>query len=422
MRFKKKALLLSAFISASALFLSGCSGDGGSTHVIPETTLSSTSTSQIDDAVKAAMSSDMATEAVIGVWSPSGDYVNTFTNGSDRDFDAAALFRAAQTNQPILCALVLAQVEAGELSLDREVSRDIPRQTGIGDVTYRQLCDGTSGFPDFKKKYQKIYLENPTRPWSQGQLIAESLIHKQLSWPGLDVHRSDSPAVILAHALSVRTVDSFDNLIAETVFEPAQMYNTTIQRGSQTTIPSDNSLSGVGLLPGPNCEAGLQDYSEVSPSILDYAGNTISTVTDIKNFYEHYLSGTFGGEKGLSLIKDVKPRENPKRDEEGNPVEESADSEEQTSFIGFGILKEGPLWGYNGSLPGSSTAAWHNPDTGLTIVVALNSSAAGSSIASLLAQQIAAIVGEPNLPWDAEAKALAIAEAAVCQEETEAGE
>lgn len=400
-----------ALLSALAIFITGCSSSKPDATAIPETTLAAGTVTAIDSAISEAMQLAKATEAVVGVWSESGDYVSAFSSGSSREFDARALFRGAQTNQPILCALVLQLESEGSLKLDREVSRDIPRQTGIGDVTYRQLCDGTSGLPDFKGKFTNIYLENPTRTWPSGQLIAEALIQPKLSWPGLDVHRSDSDAVLLGRALSVLAEGDLPEMLEEKVFEPAEMFNTDIVESGTNLIPGDNSLAGTGFLPGPNCEAGPVDFTELSVTMLGNSGNTITTVSDIKNFYTHLFNGTFGGEAGLQTLTTVQPTDNPKRDSDGNVTEEP---ENPTSFRGFGVLKEGSLWGYNGALPGSATAAWHNPETGFTVVVALNNSTAGAGFASNLAKAIAAITGEPGLTWTVEEMNEKLVAAEVC--------
>lgn len=368
---------------------------------------------QVDEAVAKAMSYGGATEAVVGIWSEEGDYVSGFISGSDREFDANALFYGAQTLQPVLCAAVLQLVEDGELTLDREVSRDIPRQTGIGDVTYRELCDGTSGLRDFKKKFNKEYLNNPTRDWPEGQLVAEALIQKELPWPGLNVYRSDSAAVLLGSALAVRTNGDLNELLNELVFTPASMPDTFVASSNEQILEADNTLSGIGYLPGPNCEAGIVDFSKVSPTQLGSAGNYVTSVTDIKNFYEHLFDGTFGGEAGLATLTETKSTKNPKRNAEG---EVETEAEPTSTERGFGVFKRGPLWGFDGSMPGSATTAWHNPETGFTVVVAINNSAGGSTFATKMSQEIAAIVGVQDLTWTAEQKANQIAKSAVCQE------
>lgn len=400
-------------IAASALALTGCTSDKEAPTTAEAATLDATTMSAIDEAVAQAMQWSRSTEAVIGVWTSSGEYVHGFSTDDASDVDANALFRGAQTTQPVMCALLLDLVAEGMLSLDRELTQDIPRQTGVDDITYGQLCDGTSPLPDFKAPYNDIFVTNPTRHWATGEFIAESLIRPPLSWPGLDVHRSDTNAVLLGKALTVVTGESLEDLLKQRVFKPAGMSSSYYPDMRELTITDPNSLSGLAFLPGPVCEEGPLSLAEVSPSILRAAGATVTSVTDVKQFYEHYLGGTFGGDKFGSVVTEALPTKNPERDEEGNPLAEVEDS---PSMRGFGVVQIGSLWGFDGSMPGSATSAWHDPAAGFTVVVALNNSTVGAGFATTLAHQITALVGAVEVPWSAEDKAAALAEAAICQE------
>lgn len=409
--------VLASLLATSALLLTACTSSG----IVPfddnADSLAQGLSGEVADAVTNAMALSKSTQAIVGVWSDEGDLVEAFvTEGASEDFDANALFRGAQTTQPVMCALLLDMVQAGEVSLDREVAQDLPRQTGIGDITYRQLCDGTSGLADFKGKFQNIYLTNPTRSWPTGEKIAESLIHHRLSWPGLDVHRSDSNAVLLGRALSVVAGEDLDTLLFNRVFVPAEMNSTSYPDNEVLTVPGDNVMTGIAFPPGPQCEADPLDLTEQSSTILGAAGASFTNVGDLKRFYEHYLSGTFGG-ADASLITETKSTKNPERDENGEPTGEA---EESLTHRGFGVIQMGPLWGFDGALPGSISSAWHNPDTGFSVVVALNNSTAGAGFATSLARQIAAIMGEAGEAWTAEEMAESLANLEVCAPEADA--
>ena len=404
-------------IAVSALVLTGCT----SSEVIPfddnADSLSGDLTTQITDAVTAGMALSKSTQAVVGVWSADGELVEGFaTEGAPGDFDANALFRGAQTTQPVMCALLLDMVNTGEVKLDREVAQDLPRQTGIGDVTYRQLCDGTSGLADFKPNIQDIYVTNPTRTWATGELIAESLVQDELSWPGLDVHRSDANAVLLGRALAVVASTDLDELLLERVFLPAGMNSTSYPEDEQFTVPGDNVLTGTAYLPGPQCDADPVDLAEQSSTMLGAAGATFTNAGDLKRFYESYLSGAFGG-TDASIITETRSTTNPERDENGEPTSEP---EESFTHRGFGVIQLGPLWGFDGALPGTISTAWHNPDTGFTVVVALNNSTAGAGFATTLARQIAAIMGEAGDAWTVDEMAETLAALEVCPAEEDA--
>lgn len=410
-------MLLGA-LAVLSLTVTGCASNDLVAEDDAVATLPSASQAQIDEAVTTAMELSGSTQAVIGVWTPSGDYVRAYTTQGAPEVDGNALFRGAQTTQPALCALLLDMVDAGELTLDREVSRDIPRLVGIGNVTYGQLCDATSGFADYKRSFTDDFITNPTRDWPAKEFISESLIRPRLSWPGLDVHRSDTNAHILGHALTVVGGAPLAEQLEKRVFTPAEMAHSYMPADRELTIDSDNALTGLSYPVGPDCQAEPIVLDKVSPSILGAAGATITTVSDIKRLYTSYLGGEFGG-PSASVITDTRSTKNPKRDEEGNPVEEDEEVSPTQTYRGFGILNIGPLWGYDGSMPGSITSAWHDPDTGFTVVVALNNSTAGASFATRLAHQIAAVTDAVGDLWTVEDQAAALQEAAVCQTESE---
>lgn len=405
---------LASLLAATALLLTACTSSDVKKYDDNADSLGGELSESIDDAVIQAMGLSHSSQAVVGVWTADGERVQAYTtdDAPSTEIDANALFRGAQTTQPVMCALLLDMVNEGLVSLDREVAVDLPRQTGIGDVTYGQLCDGTSGLADFKKGISDIYITNPTRHWSTGEKIAASLIRDELSWPGLDVHRSDSNAVLLGRALSVVADEPLRRLLRDRVYLPAGMNSSYYPDSEQLTIEDENHLTGASYLPGPNCEADPVTLTEVSPSILGGAGATVTTAGDLQRFYTHYLEGGFGGAHA-DVITETKPTKNPERDDNGEPTEEVAEGGVQR---GFGVLNHGELWGFDGSMPGTISAAWTNPETGFTVVVALNNSTAGAGFASNLAKQLAAITGDAGEHWTAEDMGAALAEAAVCAE------
>jgi D-alanyl-D-alanine carboxypeptidase len=93
--------------------------------------------------------------------------------------------------------------------------------------------------------------------------------------------------------------------------------------------------------------------------------------------------------------------------------------------VGGGVYHAGSLIGQYGSVPGYATAAFADPETGLTVAVVLNNSAAGSAPAVWLAWELAALASkapaasgktapEAGLPWTAQQYHDSITGAAVC--------
>ena len=402
-----------ALLATAALGLTACTGGPAISASSDVATLDKGLASSIDDAIATAMQQSGSTEAVVGVWS--GD--NAYVRGYGEGVDGNSLIRGAQATQPVLCALLLDYVAEGTIKLDRLVEKDLTRLSGIDDITYEQLCGMTSGLADFKATIADIFVNNPTRPWPDQELIAQGLAGSPLPWPGRDVNISDTNALVLSRALHVKTGEDISDLLKAKVFEPAGMGSSYFPNLSSTTV-SGNTLSGLAYPSSggaPVCEAGVAEKPEVSPSMLGGAGATVTTVTDLKNFYEHYLDGTFGGAASKRITETV-PLQNPERDAEGNPTSEPDTAAGEWAF---GMEKIGPLYGRSGAITGTLTAAYHDPESGFSVVVALNNSSAGAPFVKTLAFELAALATEagagPELPWTAADQTAALASAAICQ-------
>lgn len=406
-------------IAVAALSLTACTGGGGGIGSPDTNSVSSGFSDAVDGAIESAMQQSGSTAAVVGVWTEEGEYLRAY---GDEEIDSGVQFRGAQATQPVMCALLLQLAEDGTVGLDDEVSDDLTRQVGIEDITYRQLCTGTTGLADFKKGFDDIFTNNPARPWGPRELLAQGLAESPTKWPGLNFNQSDTNALLLARALQVRTGTQIGALLDEYVYEPAEMSASYYPAREDTELQSGlNGLTYPSSGGEPVCDADPVEVPQVSPTMLSGAGATVTTVTDLKKFYSAFLDGEFGGEEFGSLPTDVIPTKNPKRDKNGDPVEESEEAEEapDARMWGFGAERIGPLYGRSGSITGTLTAAYHDPSTDYTVVVAVNNSSAGSAFIKALAFEIASLSSEngvgPEVPWTAEDQTSQLAEHAVCQ-------
>lgn len=405
-----------AFAAASALVVTGCTNTDDVQEDSAQNSVSTELAAGIDAAITAALDYSTATAAIVGVWSSGGDYVTAYGD----EATVVSQFRGAQATQPVMCALLLDLAADGTVPLTREVSEDLPRQVGIAGITYGQLCTAQSGLADFKSGFTDIVANNPTREWADRELLAQSLARSPLSWPGLNVHLSDTNAVLLERALSVATGIPTNELLEERVFTPAGMASSFYpgEVPGVQTLPASGMVGNVYPQAGGTlmCGAGPTVVHELSPSMLGGAGAAVTTVTDLKRFYEHYLGGAYG-EDSAATITNTLPLQNPPRDAEGVPTEE-LEIDPNARQWGFGLERLGPLYGMSGSIPGTITASYHDPVSDFTVVVTLNNSSTGADFARRLAQQLSAIAAEhgagPEVPWASADLAASLAGSAIC--------
>lgn len=413
-----------ALFTLTALGLSACSGTGQGSSDTAVNTVNAGLATSIDEAIAHALTLSGSDSAIVGLWGSNGAYLQAYGDG----VNVSSPIRAAQASQPVMCALLLDLVDEGQLTLDRKVSEDLTRQVGLNDITYGQLCRATSGLADFKPRLSNIFINNPTRPWVDRELLAQGMAHSPLSWPGLDVHLSDTNAVLLGRALTSVTGTNLTELLHARVYGPAGMTSSSYPADPlvATALPSGAmpALTYPSSSGAPVCDAGVSEIPRVSPSMLQGAGATLTTVSDLKSFYERYLTGGFGGLTAEEITTSTST-DNPKRDEQGNPLPpaEDAVADPNAKLWAFGLEQVGPLYGMSGAMTGTLTASYHDPASGFTVVVALNNSSAGANFIRTLALQLAALASEagngPALDWKAEAQAATLTAAAICQPATE---
>ncbi len=426
-RIRRARVATLSLLTAAALALTGCTSNGVLGGDGEVNTIDAGLAGSIDGAIASAMQLSGSSEAIVGVWTPSGEYVHAYGEG----LKANAPIRAAQASQPVMCALMLDLVEKGQLKLNRKVSKDLPRQVGIEDITYGQLCEATSGLADFKAPIlTDIFANNPTRPWSDRELFAQALAHSPLNAPGAEQHQSDTNALLLTRALRQVTGTAVPQMLKNNIFEPAKMSNSYFPSDTamQTELPG-NGMTGLtypssggapvctvpGEAEGEVIPIEPTEVPKVSPSMLGGAGATVTTVSDLKNFYENYLSGAYGASSADLITTLSAPVPEPV---EGEAAEPPAEGEEPPAppvdGWTFGLEKQGPLFGMSGAMTGTLTAAYHDPAGKFTVVVTLNNSSAGAGFVRALAFELAAISGA-GVEWTAEDQAAALAERAVCQ-------
>ena len=416
---RRSRIAVIGVVAVAALGLTACTGQNTAGGAGDVNTVDKGLSSSLEQAVQQAMKQSGSTEAVVGVWTggKKGDYVQAF---GSKNLSADAAIRGGQTTQPALCALLLSLNADGTIKLGREVSKDLPRQKGLAGITYEQLCNGTSGLADFKTGISDIFANNPLRPWSDRELLANGLVRSPLLWPGQNVYISDTDSLVLARAIEEVTNQPIADLLKERVYSKASMGSTYLPDPTTLTLPAGGMTGLTYPAAGgkPVCEAKPAELSKISTTMLSAAGASVTTVSDLKNFYSAYFGGTFGTKKDQELITKTQSTANPKRDKDGKPVND-APADPNGQQFGFGVEKTGPLYGRSGAITGAITAAYQDPSSGFTVVVTLNNSSAGSGFARALAFQLAALAKDagagPDVPWTAADKAKTLTAGAVCQ-------
>jgi D-alanyl-D-alanine carboxypeptidase len=207
----------------------------------------------------------------------------------------------------------------------------------------------------------------------------------------------------------------WQSLYEKYVFDPLDLNSTKLPDASTTALPSPHPKGFATALDpitgAPQCGTSVDD-TELSPSMGWTAGGVVSTLSDMKTWAQALATG--------SLISDTSKKAQWKT----TPI--PGDNSAWQGY-GLGAMQLGPMRGHDGDVPGFISAMLSDPKSGLTVVVVLNDSTAGSVLARSLALELTAIAAKApaakgekapslTLPWSPEQSAAAVKAASPCQQ------
>lgn len=393
-----------------ALVLSGCGPSDAEplpSYTPPEISgdLPAETVAALRDAVVHAMGSARASGAIVGVWAPwAGAWVSGLGTQSVEDqtpVTAEMLFRIGDVTRLMTCD-VLDALEREEI-VPREAiaAQYISVAPHLVDVTLRDLCNGTAGIGMHEPTLREQWHKMPERVWSPQELASYGLGDPR-SEVKTSYRNSDSAYVLLGLALERAAGAPASSLFQRHVAAPLGLSATVLPLPPAAT-PGEPALRGHIMSPsgeGFVCEAPV-DITVLSSSVGFTESGAVSTIEELGRYIQATASQALAG--GASSPRFSQPL----------PL---SDNDEGWRQATGGAHLVGPLIGQFGSIPGYSTAAFSDPDSGLTVAVVLNDSTDGGMIAAYLAWELAAIAAKAGsgsqlaLPFTAEGMRAAIAD------------
>ena len=410
---KHRAVAAVSGVVACLLVLAGCSlGQQVDVDIPPqaEAPLPDDTIQQLQDAVTHAMGVTGSSGAIVGVWAPwSGSWVAGL--GTERpdgggDVTAELQFRAGKVTRAMTCDVLYKVAAEGTVKLGDSVSEYVAGVPDLSDVSLAQLCDGTSGIGSFTGQLYSTWLTNPNRMWDPRYLASFGLGQPREAAPGVAYRDSDAGYFLLGLALERATGRSAADLIQAYVADPLDLEATHLG-----ALDAGTALDGAQAMPGAegvlDCAAPL-DLTGASSTIGFTDAGVVTDIDDLGRYAQALAAG--------AIVTD--------EDRFADALPPAPDAPSWYTAAG-GAMQAGPLIGQFGKVPGYITAAFSDPDSGLTVAVVLNNSAADQSVGGYLAWQLAAIASkapavdgqempEAGLPWTQEQYRDAIAAAAVC--------
>lgn len=413
-----RAAAVLSIAAAVVLSVTSCTADGGARVHLPEqpdTPFEKSLRSDLGKALDDAIALSGASGGVAGVWAPwAGEWVvadGTTSAGGSARMTPDVHFRVGDQTQAMTCTVLLRLVDANVVELDQQVGGILPSLPLPYPVTLKQLCQGTSGIADYTPLLAGQFTTNPTRPWAPRELVSNGLADSKTTAPGGTWAQSSTGFVLLGLALETATNSSWSDLYRQYILDPLALEDTAIPDADTLEVPGVHAHGYITpVVDGARACDSPTDVSRLSPSMGWTAGGVTSTIDDLHVWSQALATGALVSKSSAK--------------KQWQTVPMGADAPQWWSY-GLGATQIGPLRGNAAVIPGSISAAYSDPDSGLTVAVMLNNSTAGAGFARSLALQLASLASmapataghkEPNiqLPWSADQMAAALAKAAVC--------
>jgi D-alanyl-D-alanine carboxypeptidase len=411
--------VLPSIVLAAALALSGCT----SGSVDPDAqfqpigaVLAGDAAGSLDAVLDQAVALSGSSGGVAGVWVPwAGEWTGASgTVGFDeksREVKPDDGFHLANVTTEITCTVLLRLVDEGTVALDDPVDAYVDWIPTLDGITLEQLCRHTSGLADYYPTLRSHFVANPERLWPAGELVSNGLALPRTSPPGEQVRESRTGILLLALALERRTGRSWSDLASQYVFGPLGLSSTRIPEPSVTEHEDAVGGYSAGIAQDGTIDCAVTvDDSLQSSSMGGAAAGAVSNLEDTRRLAEAFATGALLSEQTVRAQWTTVP------------LGGAAPARQQA---GIGGMQYGQIRGVAGESAGALTAAFADPESGLTVVVALNNSTSGADFVREVAFALTSIASklEPDagrerplveLPWSFEQASANMQQLAKC--------
>ncbi len=310
----------------------------------------------LDDAVTAAMKTAKVPGALVGVWSPDGDYVKAFGVAditTARPMDTGLFSRIGSVTKTFTATALLQLVKAGKVGLDDPISHYVDGVPGGQNITVRQLASMRSGLPEYAddEGFQAAVAADPQRTVTPQELLAWAYRQPVGFPPGTDFEYSNTNYILLGLLIEKVAGQPLGTFLEENIFRPLAMDRSSFPAGTQFPAPHP-----LGYTEPIDDGGAPVDASTWTASFTWAAGAAVSTLDDMRTWLPALANGT--------LLTPELQRER-LRSEPGR--------EGPAGFAyGMGIFTLAGWVGHNGSVPGYQTVAMYLPEREISLVVMIN--------------------------------------------------
>lgn len=411
--------VLPSVVLVAAFVLSGCTSgtvDPAAEFQPIDAVLAGEAAGTLDAVLDQAVALSGSSGGLAGVWVP---WAGEWTGASGTvgfgekspEVKPDDRFHLANVTTEITCTVLLRLVDEGTVALDDQVDEYVDWIPTLDGITLEHLCRHTSGLADYYPTLRSHFVANPERPWPPGELVSNGLALPRTSPPGEQVRESRTGILLLALALERRTGRSWSDLASQYVLGPLGLDSTRMPERSTTEHEDTVGGYSAGIAQNGTIDcAVLVDDSLQSSSMGGAAAGAVSNLEDTRHLAEAFATGALLSEQTVRAQWTTVP------------LGGTAPAWQQA---GIGGVQYGQIRGVAGESAGALTAAFADPESGLTVVVALNNSTSGADFVREVAFALTSIASklEPvagrerplvELPWSFEQASANMQQLAKC--------
>ncbi|WP_077489386.1 serine hydrolase domain-containing protein [Sinomonas mesophila] len=277
--------------------------------------------------------------------------------------------------------VVLQLVAEGRIGLDDPVAEWVPgiamltyNGEPVGrDITVRMALAMRTGLAEFSstKAFSERLLRDYTGAFTDDELLGYALGVPLGFLPGTAYGYSNSNTLVLAEIVHEVTGQSWEDAVRSRILEPLGLSSVDYAGGS------DPAEAGAVAEPYASRAAGLIGLAQVSPSLYGASGGLFGDVGDLLAWGRVLGSG--------QLLPPV--LHNQQLASLSNPSVESPGSPYYTGY-GLAAGEIDGWWGHTGTGLGYQALTLHNPATGTTIAILINTQLPNPNGPAILFQRL----------------------------------
>lgn len=328
---------------------------------------------RLDAAVEQAMATAAAPGAVVGIWSPQGDYVRAFgvaDKATGAPMKTDFYHRIGSVTKTFTVTAVLQLADEGKLGLDDPIARFVDGVPKGEEITLRQLARMQSGLFNYTadESFQRALMGDPQRAFTPRELLDFAFAHPSNFAPGDGFEYSNTNTILLGLVVEKVGGQPLHEYIADHITTPLGLRHTIFATDNAFPQPHAQGYT-------EQSEDGTQTVAtDWNPSWGWAAGAMISTLDDMRTWVPALATGRL-------LSPAMQAQRLQTVGAPGLPPQDG---------YGLGVFDLGGWIGHNGSLPGYQTVVAYLPERETTLVIMLNTDIGvqGSEPSTILATAI----------------------------------